>query len=99
MGKTKISDISDPEDWEIAAGEHIQEWLDNLPLPGDFREFPDEDHEMYEDFKECNLAWVFTDRGWKLYEKFVDRVNALGNKKFPDYGGIDVSNHTGVIQI
>ena len=84
-----------PDEWEEQVGDFVQEWIDQLPIDGVFRRHPNEEDEDL--FGGEDVAWVFTQRGQRLYNSMVSKVNAIGNKLFPDYD-INVSSHTGVIE-
>lgn len=78
-------------------GERIMNWIDhNLTFENGCKR----DVVEHDDFSPEEVAWVFTQKGQKLYDSYVRRANKLIKQKFPNYDlnqYEDLESHTGVI--
>jgi len=85
------------EEYEEMVGERIQEWIDETFTfeNGCKREATEEDN-IESNF---NLSWVFTDKGYRLYESYLNKASKLIQRKYPnaDYYE-DITKYTNVIE-
>lgn len=90
---TKYKDTSE---FEEIAGERIQEWIEyNLVDNPEFTRDPtEEDEDLFDE----TVAWVFTQRGQRLYDSYLSKVYNLAHKLFPDEINFDIEQHTGIIE-
>lgn len=90
---TKYKDASE---FEEIAGERIQEWIEsNLVNNPEFTRNPTEDDEYLFD---QDIAWVFTVRGQRLYDSYLNKVYNLAHKLFPDDVYFEIEKYTGIIE-
>lgn len=85
----------DASEFEDIAGEKIQEWIganSNFSL-GLCRKPTEEDLQDF-DFA---IAWVFTNKGQRLYDSYLSKVTRLAEKLFPDAIYFEIENKTGII--
>lgn len=83
-------------EFEVIAGEKIQKWIDNnFSIENGLQREPDE--EDFIRFGHCDVSWMFTQRGNRLYSSYVSKVTRLAKKLFPDEPYWDFDSHAGVI--
>lgn len=80
-------------DYEVIAGEKIQNWVDNYLAFND--EFTRDQNE--EDQFDGELGWVFNQRGQRLFSSYLSKVEKLGYKLFPNEVSFEIEQHTGII--
>lgn len=90
--------MTDVTDWEMMVGERIQEWIDkNFTYENGLKREPtEEDYDIFGG--EDVVSWVFTQKGQRLYESYLSKVNRLAYKKFPNEPYFDIYNYTGIIE-
>ena len=72
--------IKTPYDWELVASDVIDEFLEDftdrkgLTRPAEYEDQIDFDG---------SVSFMYTQKGMKLYDRMVERLDKLGNKIFP----------------
>ena len=82
------------QEYTEMVGERIQEWIDkNLTFEnGCKREWQEDDC-----FEQYEVSWIFTQKGQRLYDSYINKIKRLIDKKFPNELKEDLENYTGVI--
>ena len=73
-------EIKEPSDWEMVASDVIDEFLEDFTEREGLTREPNRE-DLY-DFGGY-VGFMYTQKGMKLYDRMIDRLNALGNKLFP----------------
>lgn len=74
-------EINEPSDWNLVASDVIDNFLEDfskregLTRPAEYEDTID--------FDGC-VTFIYTEKGMKLYNRMVERLNKLGNSIFPD---------------
>ena len=80
-------------EYTCIVGERIQEWIvQSLTFKNNCKRLPDE----HDCFDEDSVAWVFTQKGQRLYESYLSKAQRLIELKYPDELYEDIEYHTGV---
>ncbi|MEQ8219197.1 MAG: hypothetical protein RH981_13245 [Arenibacter sp.] len=77
-------------------GERIMEWVDNnFTIQNGLKREPNQDD--FDDFGFEEIPWMFTQKGQKLYESYLNKAQKLIERKFPNEEYEDLESYTGVI--
>lgn len=82
-----------PDELSEVLGERIQDWIEqSLTFENGCKREEEED-----DMFDTDVAWVFTQKGTRLYESYLSKATRLFNKHFPEEQFNEIESHTGVI--
>lgn len=81
-----------PDELSEVLGDRIQDWIDKSLTFENGCKRKQEEGDMFDN----DVAWVFTQKGQRLYDSYLSKATKIFNKYFPEEFN-EIEHHTGVI--
>lgn len=79
-----LQNIKNPSEFEDVCDDILNEFMDSLTLDSPYiREVDEQDMEEW-DMDECTLSFIFTTKGMRLMERYISRLQKLGERLYPE---------------